>query len=99
MTHISQDEYRAAFGRLEYHSSLLDELAAEICTETGLTLADIRGHDRRRYFVRARQLLMFKARQAGISISEIGRFVNRDHTTVLHGVNRIQYEIERSKNA
>lgn len=99
MTHISQDEYRAAFGRVEYHSSLLDELAAEITQETGLTLADIRGRDRRRHFARARQLLMFKARQAGLSLTEIGRFVNRDHTTVMNGVERIQYEIERSKNA
>jgi hypothetical protein len=45
--------------------------------------------------VRIRQLAMWRCRQAGISLPVIGRyFGNRDHTTVLHAVRKIEAEMK-----
>ena len=46
---------------------------------------------RRQDLVRARHIAMWLARQRyGVSLPNIGRTINRDHTTVLHGIRRAQ---------
>ena len=48
--------------------------------------------------VRIRQLAMWRCRQAGISLPVIGRyFGNRDHTTVLHAVRKIEAEMREGE--
>jgi chromosomal replication initiation ATPase DnaA len=37
-----------------------------------------------------RQDFMLAAHRKGYSLSEIGRFLNRDHTTVLHGIRQAE---------
>lgn len=74
------------------HQIALVELAAAVAAEHGLALGDLRGPDRTARIVLARQHFMWLARQPAFpggapqySLPEIGAFLYRDHTTVLHG--------------
>ena len=60
-----------------------------ICIETaanyGLTEDILKGPDKTKGVSQVRQEVMYLMRQAGISYQQIGRYFNRDHTTILHG--------------
>ena len=61
------------------------------CREIGVKVEDIMGDSRHQKHVRPRQMLMWeiKQRSPGISLPQIGRIFNgRDHTTILHGIQR-----------
>jgi len=51
-----------------------------------LTWRQVISKDRKQAIVSARQECMWVLNKAGMSLPMIGRFMNRDHTTVLHGV-------------
>ena len=57
-----------------------------------IRLSDLIGPKRVRNFARPRQVAMYLAKQlTSRSLPEIGRrFGGRDHTTVMHGVRRIE---------
>ena len=56
--------------------------------EAGLTLNEIRSARRDRIACRAREQAYAACRDAGFTLGQIGRYVNRDHTTVLNGLMR-----------
>jgi len=57
----------------------------------GLTRAEIRGGSRRKIYVNPRHVAMFICvKFAGLSFMHTARVFNRDHTSVLHGVKRIE---------
>lgn len=58
--------------------------------ETGITAAEIASGDRRREVLNARWLAMSYARAAGLSLPSIGRAMGLDHSTVAHGLARLQ---------
>ena len=60
----------------------------------GITWKQVAGKVRVTAIVAARHECMWVLRHAGMSFPKIGRFMNRDHTTVLHGVR--QHELRRS---
>lgn len=53
-----------------------------------LTIDDIKGPSRKAYICRARWDAMRLLRDRGLSLPSIGRMLNRDHTTVVHGLRR-----------
>lgn len=55
---------------------------------TGIPAHLFYGRRRTAHISQARQLVYFLAHQSGISLSDIGRAMNRDHTTIMHGVQR-----------
>lgn len=61
-----------------------------------VTLAELRGPSRRRILVIPRQVAMFLMRaETGSSLVEIGqRLGGRDHSTVLHGIEKVERQIE-----
>lgn len=64
----------------------------------GISLSVLRGRSRRADIARARHELMYRMRNAGMSLKEVGSFLGgRDHSTVIHGVRKIQQEIDRAK--
>lgn len=65
-------------------------VTAAVCMEHGVTMADVRGASRSRRIVAARFEAMFRCRGLGKSLTEVGRFFSRDHTSVLHGVRKYQ---------
>jgi chromosomal replication initiator protein len=57
---------------------------------------DIKGKARHKQIVVPRQIAMYVLREdAHLSTPEVGRILNRDHTTVLHGLKQVANDIAR----
>jgi chromosomal replication initiator protein len=54
----------------------------------GYTVADILGPSRHRHLVSVRNRCVFMLRDKGYSTTEIGRIMNRDHSTIVHALNK-----------
>jgi chromosomal replication initiation ATPase DnaA len=52
----------------------------------GVGLRTLRSGDRRWDLVRVRQRIAFEAREGGFSLWQIGRALNRDHSTIRHSI-------------
>lgn len=62
----------------------------DVATRHDMTPDDVIGKCRSPRYVKARQEAFYLLRAAGYSMLQIGRFCNRDHTTVLHGANKYE---------
>ena len=62
------------------------EIAASVAGKHRLGVKDLKGQNKYRRVAQPRQEAMWEMHQAGYSYPQIGRFLNRDHTTVMHGV-------------
>ncbi|MCL2747065.1 MAG: chromosomal replication initiator protein DnaA [Oscillospiraceae bacterium] len=63
----------------------------EVCDFYNLDSAQVLGANRRSDVVRARQLTMYLCRLLTTkSLHDIGKFINRDHTTVGHGCEKVE---------
>lgn len=72
------------------------EVMRMVAAETGVSEIDIAGPSRTDRVVIARQLFMVLARKfTGCSTVDIGRFVSRDHTCVLHACEKVKEAPER----
>ncbi len=61
----------------------------------GVRSADITGPKRNRMMTRARHLAMYLARRhCGVSFPELGREFGRDHSTVQHGVAKVESDLK-----
>lgn len=78
--------------RTEATAPTLKQLAEATAKRFELTVADLKGHSRRRTVVAARDAAMLLARRdGGSTLQEIGRyFGGRDHTTVLHSCRKLE---------
>lgn len=66
-------------------------ITLKACAETGIGLSEITGPYRDKRLVMARHPLWHHLnKRAGFSLNEIGAYFNRDHTTILHGVQKIE---------
>jgi chromosomal replication initiation ATPase DnaA len=72
----------------------LTALLAKVSDACGVSVDAIRGDSTARTIAFARQTYMFIALERGFSSVEIGRFLGRDHTTVLHGAGKIRAMVE-----
>lgn len=64
-------------------------IAAEVCERHGIKVEELRGETRVRGVSWPRQEFMGRAYETGRwSYPRIGRFLSRDHTTVMHGHRR-----------
>ena len=54
-----------------------------------LDVTDVMGESRRREVLDARAVTYYAAHLAGDNYSQIGRVMQRDHSTVMHGVSRV----------
>lgn len=70
----------------------VDEIQRTVSEHYNIRLSDLIGPKRLRIYARPRQVAMFLCKQmTSRSLPEIGRrFGGRDHTTVMHGVKRIE---------
>ena len=70
----------------------MDRILDEVCNHFHLKPADLVSHARHRSVARARHIAMFLCRQRlKCSFPEIGRaFANRDHTTVMSAVRKVE---------
>jgi len=70
----------------------IDHIQRRVCDFFGLKMSDLKAKNRTRAIAFPRQVAMYLSRQmTHSSLSEIGRaFGGKDHTTVLHAVDKIQ---------
>ena len=70
----------------------VEEIQRKVSEHYNIRLSDMIGPKRLRTYARPRQIAMFLSKQlTSRSLPEIGRrFGGRDHTTVMHGVRRIE---------
>merc|ERR1711991_493788 len=70
----------------------VEEIQRKVSEHYNIRLSDMIGPKRVRTYARPRQIAMFLSKQlTSRSLPEIGRrFGGRDHTTVMHGVKRIE---------
>lgn len=70
--------------------ALLDHVMSVVCNYRGVSGADLIGPGRTNAIVRPRMEFCFLARKhTALSMPEIGRKINRDHTSVLNAARRI----------
>jgi chromosomal replication initiation ATPase DnaA len=99
LRNLSDAQVRTALGPgLEVRLRIL-AIVEEVGQRTGFTLAELRGRDRRHEIAQARFVAMYLAREEGATGAEIGRFFDRDHTSVMHGVARIAHRIATKGNS
>lgn len=73
--------------------SVLDVQRA-VCRYAGISRADLKGRNRKRFYVRPRIVAMYLARElTGQSFPLIGRLFDRDHTTCLSAWRRVGAQI------
>ena len=74
-------------------------IVSKVCERCGLSAEDLVGRRRSAPIARARHIAMYLMREVtGASLPQIGRELGgRDHSTVLHGCNKISEEIEHDQ--
>ncbi len=73
----------------------LERIKAAVCEVLHLSPADMRSPRRAANVVRGRQLAMYVARrQTNLSLAEIARGFDRDHSTVLSSIRRVEKDLE-----
>jgi len=76
-----------------------DEIVKNICQFYGLKPTQLKGERRNSSLVKARQVAMYILKKdLGLSFVEIGNILGgRDHTTIMHGVNKIEGLLTKTK--
>lgn len=87
-----ESEARVVFG----HDPELPRILRVVSRFSAIPEADILGPSQRQPIARARQFAMFKAVEAGITTTEVGRFFGRDHSTVTHACQRMREALGRA---
>ena len=64
----------------------INEIVAQVADLTCLPATEIMGRSRKAPIAQARHLVWLVAQRQGMSLTQIGRAFDRDHTTVLHGI-------------
>lgn len=76
-----------------------DELVKGVCGFYKIKLTQIKNQKRNAYLVRARQVAMFLLKkELNLTYVEIGNLLGgRDHTTIMHGVEKIETLLQKNK--
>lgn len=87
MTYVLSPETVAACNEVFIqHKSTVLKIVDAVSEATGIPAKRILGPRRDGPTARARQIVMYEARRAGLSYPQIGEALGRDHTSVIHGV-------------
>lgn len=68
----------------------MKEICKSVAIENGLQLADVMGTSQRQRVARARQHAYVLCRKQGMTLTQIGQFFGRDHSSVWHGIRRAE---------
>lgn len=92
---VNQEEwvnFNGTMGLKRTHTPVLGltRIAQFVCRAFGVTLSQLQGPQRNQHVARPRQVVCWLAYGTGdYTASQIGRFLRRDHSTVLHGVRQV----------
>ena len=77
---------------------MLRDILLMVSDKHGVSIDLIKGTRRSRYISHARFCYSWMARKRTVkSLPEIGRFINKDHTSILHGIRRFQTMIDKGQ--
>ncbi len=83
---LSDDDIKRCRMISDRQLGIVRQIAAQVSEATDVPYKAIMGVRRDARTVQARQLVMYIARRQGLSLTRIGMAMNRDHTTVMHGI-------------
>lgn len=72
------------------HARTLVKITAAVAEKHNMTPAQMRGPQRIPEYCAARFEAWKLAREMGYSLPSIARYFNRDHSTIIHGLRRVQ---------
>lgn len=72
----------------EKNLEAINAIAQKYC----YTVEDMLGRSRFKRVVAVRRLCILMLREKGYSTTEIGRIMNRDHSTIVHALNKDKYK-------
>jgi chromosomal replication initiation ATPase DnaA len=75
--------YNIGLGAAEFHA-----MAHAVCAEMGVKYSQVQGVSRMAHISDARALVCLFGHDRGFSTPQIGRWIKKDHTSVLHGIKR-----------
>lgn len=87
MTVKLNDADLEALSRVRDHARMRD-IIADVARKTGITVKEIKGRDRTPRVVAARDLVCMMGYERGYSLSQMGRSLDRDHSTIAVAVRR-----------
>jgi chromosomal replication initiator protein len=89
---INGDKCRIIFHRVESskRKSILERILSDVSNKSGISEETLKSKTRIREVAEARQIYFKRASQiTKLSLAAIGKFVNRDHATVIHGIKAV----------
>ena len=93
--HPSPDAPLGRYASRDRKVPSVGEIQEAVCAVLHLSLDELLSTRRTPRIVRARQLAMYLARDiTGLSLARIARDFNRDHSTVLHAIRRVEAGLE-----
>lgn len=95
---IDMDVAKNVLGEYKSSSSRIytvDEIKTYVCDFFGITVEDLMSQKRTKEISYARQLAMYICRNLlDLSLPKVGKSFDRDHSTALHAINKIEKEIK-----
>ena len=89
--------YSQPIGPMDLRS--VTRILSDVCYRHAITLSALKGKERFQPLVRARHEAMWLLHHAlpNCSLTQIGRWMERDHTTVIHGIRKHQSLLDQEK--
>lgn len=75
----------------------ISDTVARVCKHFGVTQAELTGPKRHAHLAQARHVLAWLLRERGFSFPAIGLCLQRDHTTIMHAVRKVDAERAKSE--
>lgn len=83
---LSPETIAACQAVLNQHKGTVAKIVDAVSEQTGIPARLILSPRKDAPIARARQIVMYEARQHGLSLTQIGNAMGRDHTTIRHGI-------------
>ena len=72
----------------------LGEIVSNACELFGACPILVMGGSRKRELVFSRYLIYYQLRKQGLTFARIGKIMNKDHATIVHGVAKLKNDLE-----
>ncbi|MCI5040041.1 MAG: hypothetical protein MRY81_10190 [Donghicola eburneus] len=77
-------------GTISGPTSLMEQITASVAAEHKVLPSELRGPSKFAQFIEPRRKVWAELQERGYSLSQIGRFFGRDHTTIGYGIKEFQ---------
>ena len=76
-----------------------DLIVQIVADQYAISISDIKSKIKSKNIAYPRQIVMYLCNKLiGMTSSEIGRFLSRDHATVIHGIDKVAEDLQDEKN-